>query len=143
MNHPPFLNCLSITDYKAHFEKVYCRGTKPTFDGYRVRFRKSDFGHAFYESSCRDSLKDKFSIIRARRMDWIEATLLDPTSELRIGYDNKRKRHDRGRRVAIVKGNYVVIISIISREWKIARFITAFVAAGKSLAMILANPRWK
>jgi len=67
--------------------------------------------------------------------------LEDPDSERYVGWDNKKKRHDNGRRVALVMTNYVVIISI-NKNLK-GRFITAFVAdSGRTLKMIRKNPKW-
>ena len=45
-------------------------------------------------------------------MDWIEAALEDPESERYMGWDKKKRRHMRARRVAIVMHNYVVIIQL-------------------------------
>lgn len=36
----------------------------------------------------------------------------DPTSERYIGWDRRRKRYDKSRRVTIVMGNYVVVIRL-------------------------------
>ncbi|GAB1366632.1 hypothetical protein MASR1M36_15030 [Candidatus Cloacimonadaceae bacterium] len=142
MPYLPYTTYLSIREYKTHFEKIYCRGSITTFDGYKVRFNKSDFEHAFYESSGRNGIKDQFSVTRARRIDWILAALTDSTSDLRVGYDKTKKSFDSERRVAIVYGNYIAILSIISRSKKTARFITAFVASNNSLSKILRSPVW-
>ena len=57
------------------------------------------------------------------------------------GWDNKRKRYDRRRRVALVMGNYVVVIGISSKGN--GRFITAFVAdTRRTVQMIRQNPKW-
>ena len=55
---------------------------------------------------------DTFSQMRAERIDWIRAALEDPKSERYVGWDKKRKRLDRRRRVTLVMGNYVVVIGI-------------------------------
>jgi hypothetical protein len=110
-----------------------------TFDGIPVRFRKRDFYHAFFES--KRAKDDSFSLTRAERMDWIKATLEDPDSERFIGWNNKSKRYDRKRRVAVVMGNYVVVIALSARGQ--GHFITAFVAdSEKTLEKIRKGPKW-
>lgn len=149
MLYPPLVEYDSETDYQAHFERVYCSGPVMTFDGLEVRFRKRDFGHCFFESSCRDGKKDVFSKGRAKCIDWIKATLQDPSSELYVGWDKKKKRYDRKRRVAIVMGNYVVILAITGT--KTADFMTAYVADTKPTAkrpittidQIRRGPKWQ
>jgi hypothetical protein len=110
-----------------------------TFDGIPVRFRKRDFDHAFFES--KRAKDDSFSLTRAERMDWVKATLEDPESERFIGWNNKSKRYDRKRRVAVVMGNYVVVIALSARGH--GHFITAFVAdSEKTLEKIRKGPKW-
>ena len=143
MNYPPFLNLNSIDEYRAHFEKTYCRCPLQTFDKYIVRFKKSDFEHAFYESSRRNGIKDNFSKNRALRMDWIKYALMDSTSILKVGWDKNKKKYINKRRVAIVQKNYVIIILVTNPSKKIARFITAFVANRYTINKILQSPEWK
>lgn len=96
---------------------------------------------AFFESSGRRGEKDLFSKLRAQRIYWIRATLEDPDSELFQGWDAKRKVYDCGRRVALVKGNYVVVISL-QPEQK-ARFVTAYVADSETtLEKIKRGVKW-
>ena len=147
MDYPPFVKYEEMEQYRAHFEAAYCRGPVETFDGISVRFRKSDFDHAFYESSRRDGQKDRFSRVRAERIDWIKTALQDPQSERYIGWDNRKKRYDRNRRVAIVMYNYVVIILLTGP--KRAVFKTAFVDRGirapgrpKTIDEIRSSPKW-
>lgn len=97
-----------------------------TFDGIAVRFRKHRFDHCFFESSHRDKVKDRFSTLRAERMDWIKAALADPASERYWGWDGKKKCYDHTRRVTVVMGNYVVVIMLTGA--KTADFVTAYVA---------------
>ena len=66
---------------------MYCQQPITTFDNIRVRFRESDFDHCMFESSKRDWTKDKFSAERAQRIDWIKATLIDASADLRQGWD--------------------------------------------------------
>ncbi len=52
-------------------------------------------------------------------------------SEKLVGWDRKKKRYNKKRRVAIVMGNYVVIIQLTgSRK---ANFITAYFADTKGI----------
>ncbi|MGL4990063.1 MAG: hypothetical protein ACRC57_02685 [Sarcina sp.] len=107
-----------------------------------MKFYEDMFEHAFYESSNKRGNKDIFSNKRAERIDWIEHVLKDSSAELYMGYDNKKKRNDNSRRVAIInEDNYVVIIRIIKD--KNAKFITAYVADSPNTANeIRNNPRW-
>ena len=139
MPYPPLVTYAAEDEYRKHFERVYCRGPVITFDGIPVRFRKQDFNHAFYESIQQND--DTFSIKRAQRIDWIKTALEDSASERYVGWDKKRKRFDRSRRVALVMGNYVVVIAI-SRKGK-GRFITTFVAdSEKTLKQIRNSLKW-
>ena len=126
MVYPPLLQLAGEAAYRARYEAVYCVGPVMTFDGIAVRFRKRTFDHCFFESSRRDGVKDRFSLKRAERIDWIKAALEDPHSERYAGWDNKRKRYDARRRVTLVMGNYVVVIAL--KGGRRADFITAYVA---------------
>ncbi len=126
MDYPPMVEGLTTAQYRERFEQVYCRGPIMTFDGIRVRFAKRQFDHCFFESTQRDQNKDAFSDQRALRIDWIKAALGDHNACLRQGYDKKKKRWDTQRRVALVQGNYVVVICLVGKNR--ARFVTAFVA---------------
>ena len=139
MSYPPLARYETEAQYRSHFEQVYCLDEIVTFDGIRVRFKKNDFDHAFYESTL--AKDDTFSLKRAHRIDWIKAALEDPKSEQYLGWDNKRKRYDRRRRVVLVMGNYVVVIGISSKGK--GRFITAFLAdSRRTVRMIRQNPKW-
>lgn len=124
-------------EYRKHFEDVYCRRTIETFDGIQVRFRKAMFDHCFFESI--HSKDDTFSSQRAERIGWIKAVLQDVSAELRVGWDNKKKRPAIDRRVTIAVDNYVVVIRIRGNK---ADFVTAFVATGRSIDKIRTNPLW-
>lgn len=137
MAYPALVNYQTELEYRRHFERVYCQGTIQTFDGIKVRFRKQQFDHCFFESiACKD---DTFSIKRAERVDWIKAVLEDENVELRLGWDNKKKRAANDRRVALVVDGYVVVIRIRGSR---ASLITAFVANSKSIEKIRTNPLW-
>jgi len=141
---PDLIHYTSQSEYEAHFQKVYCCGPVITFDQIAVRFKKSDFIHCFFESTRRDGRKDLFSKQRSERIDWIKATLEDPGADLRVGWNKSKKNYDQDRRVAIVSGNYVVIISIKKNNTKEARFITAYLADSKStIDKIKKSPTWK
>lgn len=89
----------------------YCESDIYTFDNILVRFYEDMFDHVFFESSSR-KIKDKSipSLNRLEKIYWIKDTLQDPDAILKKGWDSKRKVFFKDRRVAIVKGNYVVII---------------------------------
>jgi len=126
MELPSFIEYDEETDYRNHYHRVYCRGSIRTYDGIEVRFRTRQFDHCFFESRGRDRVKDEFSLQRARRIDWIKAALRDPDAELYEGWDRDRRRSDPGRRVAILVGEFVVIIALKSE--RTADFVTAYVA---------------
>ena len=138
----PLLCLPSPNDYRKYYEKKYCSRRIVTFDNIHVRFRKNQFDHCFFESSKRNKVKDIFSLKRAQRIDWIDYALKDPNAELYIGWDNKRKRNDSRRRVAVVANDYVVVIRLTSR--KSAEFVTAYIAdSRKTIASIRQSPIWK
>ncbi|MCE5336703.1 MAG: hypothetical protein LLG06_19155 [Desulfobacteraceae bacterium] len=141
MAYPPLVYYSTEAEYRSHFERVYCAGSIATFDGITVRFQKDCFDHCFFESTRRNQVKDAFSRQRAERVDWIKATLQDPNADLYIGWDRKKKRYDKSHRVAIVIGNYVVVIRMSGS--RAAQFVTAYVAdSASTLAKIKKSPRW-
>jgi hypothetical protein len=141
MIYPPLVYYQDKNEYRRHFERVYCKSPIITFDSIKIRFNKRDFEHAFYESV--NTKDDSFSIKRAQRIDWIKIALQDPQSERYFGWNKKRRRIDRKRRVAIVMKEYVVVIGI-NRKRSTGWFITAFVAdSGRTLKMIRKNPKYQ
>jgi len=108
--YPELIQYPTELEYRQHFERIYCCGTIETFDGIQVRFRKTMFDHCFFESI--HSKDDTFSAQRAERIDWIKSVLQDANAELREGWDNKKKRPARDRRVTIVVDSYVLVIRI-------------------------------
>lgn len=142
MEYPPLIQYSEIAEYRRHYLRVYCSQPIATFDGIIVRFRRSAFEHAFFERSVRRSgAKDTFSLERARRVDWIATALGDPDAELYVGWDSLHKKFAQHRRVAIVCGNYVVVIAVVSANR--ADFVTAFVAdSPSSLERIRRGPSW-
>jgi hypothetical protein len=79
--------------YRAHYEATLCRGGIVTHDGIPVLFRKTDFDHAFFESSGRRGENDVFSMDRAERMDWIVPALTDQAQRFQ-GWNKRYRRHD-------------------------------------------------
>lgn len=143
MSFPPLVRYESEAEYKEHYVRNYCITPVNTFDGYKVKFSRSKFDHAFYKSSQRNGIKDHFSEGRAERIDWIKYALENPSSDLRVGWDKVRKRYDPNYRVAIIMGNYIVVISISSKERKEAFFVTAYLADNDALVKIVRSPKWK
>ncbi len=139
--YPPLVCYATVTEYRAHYERVYCKAAVTTFDGIAVRFRKHRFDHCFYESTRRNQVKDAFSNQRAERIDWIKTALQDSNAKLHVGWDGKKKRYDRSHRVALVVGDYVVVIRLSGNQT--AQFVTAYVADSPStLAKIKGSPKW-
>jgi hypothetical protein len=140
-SYPALLSLADEAAYRAHFAAKYCRAPLTTFDGIVVRFRKDDFDHCCFESDRRTRQKAYFSTVRATRLDWIVAALRDPTAELFAGWDQKKHRYDHGRRVCVVVGNYVVVISLTGP--RTAHFVTAYLAdSGRTISMIRTSPKW-
>lgn len=141
---PPLLTLATEADYRQHFEATYCRGVISTHDGIRVYFRKEDFDHAFFESPLRNGVKAKMlSQIRAERMDWIAATLADPTADRFQGWDNKNGRYDATRCVSVVFGDFVVVIRLGKKADGTlkANFVTCY-EADNSIGKIRQSPLW-
>lgn len=143
MSFPPLVKYESEAEYRKHYIETYCVTPVTTFDGYRVIFARARFDHAFYISTQRNEVKDDFSKDRAERIDWIKYALENPSSDLRVGWDKVRKRYDPNYRVAIIMGNYIVVISISSKERKEAFFVTAYLADNNALVKIVRSPKWK
>ncbi|MBZ5555224.1 MAG: hypothetical protein LAO21_21135 [Acidobacteriia bacterium] len=140
---PPLVIYPTEEDYRRHYERFYCTAPVVTFDGISVRFSKGRFVHCFYESSKRNSIKDRFSRVRAERIDWIKATLQDPKAELYQGWDKGKSRYDPTWRVSVVYDSYVVVLQIRKEKDGISRaeFKTAYVA-DNSIDKIRKGPEW-
>jgi len=138
---PPLLKLKSEIDYKKHFISKYCRSPIKTFDDIKVYFKKYKFNHDFYESSKRNKIKDKFSTIRAERMDWIEYALTNKSATLYQGWSKKKNCYVNNRRVSVVIHDYVVVIEL-NKTMEKAKFITAYVA-DNSIAKIKSSPLWQ
>lgn len=98
-------------ELRAIWEEEYCKEPIITFDNVVVRCYADQFDHLFFESADR-RLKDKtiLSYNRLEKIYWIKDTLQDASAILKKGWDNDKKEYFKDRRVAIVKGNYVVVI---------------------------------
>jgi hypothetical protein len=114
-----------------------------THDKVRVMFYESMFDHVFYESDNRKA-RDKsiLSLNRLEKMMWIRDTLEDPTAVLKQGWDRDSKSYDNGRRVALIKNNYVVVIRFTGLLK--ASFVTAYELTDEtgSSSKILNSPDW-
>lgn len=143
---PPLRIGWTEAQYRAHFEKEYCQGPILTHDGIEVYFRKKDFDHCMFESSRRTGDKlPIISLVRAERIDWIKATLQNPTADLYPGWDKSKKRVDNSHRVAVAYEEFVVVIRIKvgkSDVVKKADFKTAYLA-DNSIEKIRAASPWK
>ncbi len=140
---PPLLELPDQAAYRAHYERTLCRGGIVTHDGIPVFFRKSEFDHAFFESSDRRGANDVFSQDRAMRMDWIPVALADPNVPCFQGWNRKRRRYDPTRRVAVVIDDFVIVIGIRQARGGVmkANFITCY-CADNSIGKIRKSPRW-
>mgnify|MGYP000211467288 FL=1 len=140
---PPLVHYDTVSEYRLHYARVYCRGNIQTFDGIRVYFNRSKFEHAFYESSARDGSKDVFSMVRAQRIDWIKGTLEHPEAALFEGWDKATRQSDAKRRVAVFYEEFVVVIAMGLRNDGTlkADFVTCY-QADQSIGKIRESPRW-
>lgn len=140
---PPLVRYATVAEYHTHYERVYCRGNIQTFDGIRVYFAASKFGHMFYESTARDGRKDAFSPVRAQRIDWIKSTLEHPQAALYEGWDKAARAYDSTRRVAVVYEDFVVVVAMgLKRDGSLkANFVTCY-QADNSIGKIRASPMW-
>ena len=139
---PALVHYATEAEYRAHYERCYCRAVIHTFDGLRVYFSKQQFDDAFFESADRKARdKSVFAQERAERIDWIRAAVEDPTAELYQGWDRDKKAIARGRRISLVFGNYVVVLQMYGKRTS-ATFITAYLADPDKIRKIRSNPRW-
>jgi hypothetical protein len=138
---PPLLNLADWPAYQQHFVKTLCNGQLITHDGITVYFKRHSFYHAFFESSVYDD--DSFSEIRAQRMEWISATLINPAADRFQGWNSKTRQHDPVRRVDVVFEDFVVVLQMIKRQDAnlAAQFITCY-QADRSIAKIRKSPLW-
>lgn len=135
---------MSEDELRQLWADEYCDKSKPiyTHDAIMVSFYEDMFDHSFYESFDRKE-KDK-SILSYNRLEkilWITATLQDPEAVLKKGWDRDNKTYDNTRRVAFIKGNYVVIIRFTGKSK--AKFMTAYeIQEDDNLEKIKESPEW-
>ena len=129
MGYPPFRKFKDAAECEQYYKVKYCAAKITTFDNIRVFFPAGSFKHAFIKAQI-----EKFQIkpvcsrpSRTNRLDYF--CIIDTNAELFCGWDNKKKKIDENRRVAVVVDNYVVVILL--RNSLNAIFITAFVANQK------------
>lgn len=116
---------ISEADFRRMWRQEYCEREIFTFDSIRVLFFEDMFDHVFFESKNRKANdKSILSLNRLEKFYWIKDALNDPEAILKAGWDKKKKDYFKDRRVAIVKGNYVVII--VFTGYKKANFVTAY-----------------
>lgn len=133
---------MTEVELRQLWSDTYCNAPIITFDGISVKFYSNMFDHVFYESANR-ILKDKsiLSFNRCEKMLWIKDTLEDGSAILKQGWDKKTKTYDSSRRVALIKGDYVVVILLYAS--KKARFISAYqIEDSENLAKFLNGPDW-
>lgn len=133
---------MSEQELRELWHNEYCIKQIVTLDNIVVRFFDSMFDHAFYESDdWKEGDKSIFSLFRLQRMLWIKDVLRDPEAILKQGWDKHSKSYTKNRRVSFVKGNYVVVIRIISQNK--AQFVTAYeVQSQEKIAQIAKSPGW-
>lgn len=141
---PPLLVLATDVDYRRHYERNYCRAVVTTHDGIRVFFNADRFEHAFFESTLRNGVKDTLlSAARVQRMDWIAATLADPSAVRFQGWDKKRGRYDPTHCVNVVFEDFIVVLRLSLRADGTlkANFVTCY-QADNSIGKIRTSPFW-
>ena len=135
---------MTVDGLRQLWKEEYCNHANPihTFDGVLVKFYKHMFDHCFFESANRQA-RDKsiLSLNRLEKMLWIKDTLQDPEAILKKGWDRDKKTYNNTRRVAFVKGNYVVVIRFTGVLQ--ATFVTAYEHQdGGNINKIINSPDW-
>ncbi|MBJ6362164.1 hypothetical protein ACFOQM_12760 [Paenibacillus sp. GCM10012307] len=141
--YSPLVQLDDELQYRELYNKIYCKETIYTYDGYVVSFSPKTFDHAFFSSSNR-RVRDKsiFNTERATRILWIKKVLEDATLTLYAGWDTTRKKYDASRRVCLVTDDgYVVVLRKASKIKFI--FVTAYVIDSDEVKQkIMASPIW-
>lgn len=116
---------ITETELRNIWKQEYCDKEIITFDNVAVKFYEDMFDHVFYESS-NNIAKDKsiLSLNRLEKIYWIKEVLQDKDAMLKKGWDNSSKTINENRRVAMVKGNYIVVIRFTGLLK--AKLVTAF-----------------
>ncbi|GEM19308.1 hypothetical protein [Nitrosococcus oceani] len=136
---PWLVHYVTESEYRDHYKRIYSRGTIHAFDGIRIYFQSRRFEHAFYEGQG----KNRFSPIRAQRIDWIKATLEHPAADLYQGWDKKNKVYVSHRRVSVVYEDFVVVVELGLKSGSNLKgnFITCY-QAENSINKIRTSPIW-
>ena len=131
---------LSEAEMRKMWSDEYCLAEIETFDSIMVKCYTDMFDHIFYESFNRIK-KDKsiLSLNRLEKMLWIKDVLQDRDAILKKGWNSKDKEYYKDRRVAIVKGNYVVIIRFTGKLK--AKLVTAY--EKEDIENILSSPNFE
>jgi hypothetical protein len=138
---PPLLILPDEAAYESYWIVNYVTpGSLTTFDGIEVRFFRRNFEHAFFSEAVRGSgKKDRFDLVRAKRMNWISALLCGSAAEIYRRLMPNRKL----RRIALdTSEDYAVVIEV-ERNGKRGQFVTAYVVnSAVALGKMRNNPRW-
>jgi len=135
---------MTEAELRQLWKEEYCDHSNPihTFDAVLVKFYERMFDHCFFESAHRQA-RDKsiLSLNRLEKMLWIKDTLRDPEAILKKGWDRDKKTYNNTRRVAFVKGNYVVVIRFTGVLK--ATFVTAYEHQDDgNINKIINSPDW-
>ena len=138
---PQLLDLGGWPEYHSHYIQTLCQGPLTAADGIDVYFKRETFYHAFFESI--EQTDDSFSLVRAQRMDWISATLMDAKADRYQGWNRKRQQYDPLRRVDVVLEDFVVVLQLTRRQSQQlgAQFVTCY-QADRSIAKIRQSPLW-
>lgn len=139
---PALLSLEDQAAYQQHFVTKYCAGPLLTHDGIPIFFRRHAFYHAFFDTVVHKD--DTFSQTRAERMDWIEATLIDPQSQRLQGYLAKTKTHDPKRRVELRFQNFIVVLIMGMKKNGVLKgeFLTCYAVNNRRLPKVQQAPIW-
>ena len=129
-------------NYQAHFRDTLVRRRIVTFHGIPVKFAYKSFGHAFYESSQRNGIKDQFSRSRAERIDWIIPTLTGCDTDWRQGWSKKRKGYESTRSVSVAYENFVVVLQYYNSGDRLAAIFITCYDADTNINRIRSSPSW-
>jgi hypothetical protein len=95
------------------------------------------------DSKARDGRKDVFSPVRAQRIDWIKATLENPTAALFGGWDKTARHYNATRRVAVVYEDFVVVVAMgLKRDGTLKANVVTCYQADNSIGKIRSSPTW-
>jgi hypothetical protein len=139
---PPLLKLADQAAYQQHFVSKLCAGSILAHDGIPVFFKRHSFYHAFFETVIHKD--DTVSLVRAERMDWIEATLTNPQTQRLQGYIAKTKNYDPARRVELRYQNFIVVLIMgIKKDGSLkAEFLTCYAVNNNRLPKVRKAPVW-